>query len=317
MNARRKWTLGMVITLLSMSGSWAGTPTLTLDGAIQAVERGNYSEALAQLASLLTTSLTPQERNRARYLYAHAALRLKRYPEALQAFGELVGRYPELGDYAVWNVARIHQELNAERAYLETLRLLGTRFPQSRLVPQTRLALGRQLIGVNGQLLEGMRILEELIAQDPKDQTAPEAYFWLGQGYEASGLHDKAIATYRTLYVRFPLSLEAEQAAFRVGTIPPIGRALSSTLSPQELLERADQLAAAGDCERAMQAVRQLPAVGLSEDLAAWAARRSGFCAYRLRRYREATASLDRFRYVRGADDRRVNRQQCGTAKRW
>jgi soluble lytic murein transglycosylase-like protein/TolA-binding protein len=303
MKTRRGWTVGMVTILLSMSGLWAGAPTSTLDSAIQAVERGNYPEALAQLASLPVTSLSTLERNRARYLYGHAALRMKRYPEALQAFGEVVGQYPELGDYAIWNVARIHQELNAERSYLETLRLLLVRFPQSRLVPQARLALGRQLISVNGQFLEGVRVLDELVTQAPKDPSAPEAYLWLGQGYEAAELYDKAMATYRTLFVRFPLSPEAERAAFRVETIPPTGRTLASALSPQEQLERADQLAAAGDCERAMQAARQLPTSGLSEDLVAWAARRLGFCAYRLRRYREAITSLDQFRYVQGSDD--------------
>jgi soluble lytic murein transglycosylase len=303
MKTHHRGTLGMLMSLLSMSCLWAGTPTSPLDAAIQAVERGNYVEALAQLTSLPATSRSLQERHRGRYLYGHAALRLKRYPEALRAFGEVVSQYPELGDYAIWNVARIHQELNAERPYIETLRLLLTRFPQSRLVPQTRLALGRQLIGVNGQLLEGVRMLEELVAQDPKDAAAPEAYLWLGQGYEAMGLPDKAMATYRTLFVRFPLSPEAERAAFRVETIPPIGRTLSSALSPREHLERADQLAEAGDCNRAMQAARQLPAFGLSEDLAAWAARRSGLCAYRLRRYRDAITSLDRFRYVQGSDE--------------
>ena len=153
MKTRRGWTIAMVMILLSMSYLWAGVPTSTLDSALQAVERGDYPEALAQLASLPVTSLSLQERNRTRYLYGHAALRLKRYPEALQAFGEVVGQYPELGDYAIWNVARIHQELNAERLYLETLRLLLVRFPQSRLVPQASLALGRQLIGINGQAL--------------------------------------------------------------------------------------------------------------------------------------------------------------------
>lgn len=303
MKTRRGWTIAMVMILLSMSYLWAGVPTSTLDSALQAVERGDYPEALAQLASLPVTSLSLQERNRARYLYGHAALRLKRYPEALQAFGEVVGQYPELGDYAIWNVARIHQELNAERLYLETLRLLLVRFPQSRLVPQASLALGRQLIGINGQVLEGVRVLEELVTQSPKDPAAPEAYLWLGQGYEATALHDKAMATYRTLFVRFPLSPEAERAAFRVETIPPTGRTLSAVLSPREHLERADQLAEAGDCERAMQAARQLPSIRLSEDLAAWAARRLGFCAYRLRRYREAITSLDQFRYVQGSDD--------------
>ena len=138
----------------------------------------------------------------------------------------MIGQYPELGDYAIWNVARIHQELNAERPYLETLRLLLARFPQSRIVPQARLALGRQLIGVNGQLMEGVRVLEEFVAQHPKDPSAPEAYLWLGQGYEGIGWHDKAMETYRTLYVRFPLSPEAERAAFRLETLPPAGRSL-------------------------------------------------------------------------------------------
>jgi soluble lytic murein transglycosylase len=303
MKTRCGLTLGMVLALLGASCLWAGSPTSRLANVIQAIARGSYPEALAQLASLPASSLSPQERNRARYLYGHTALRLKRYPEALQAFGEVMGQYPELGDYALWNVARIHQELNAERLYLETLRLLLVRFPQSRIVPQARLALGRQLIGVNGQPMEGVRVLEEFVAQHPKEPSAPEAYLWLGQGYERIGWHDKAMETYRTLYVRFPSSSEAERAAFRLETLLPGGRSPSSTWSPRERLERADQLAEAGDCERAMQAVRQLPASELSEDLAIRAARRLGFCAYRLRRYREAITSLGQFRHVPGADD--------------
>jgi soluble lytic murein transglycosylase len=303
MKTRCGWILGMVLALPWVSCVWASAPIPILENAIRAVERGSYPEALAQLASVSATSLSPQEQNRARYLYGHTALRLKRYPEALQAFGEVVSQYPALADYAIWNVARIHQELNAERPYLETLRLLLARFPQSRLVPQARLALGRQLISVNGQLAEGVRVLEEFVAQHPKDPSTPEAYLWLGQGYERIGWHDKAMQTYRTLYVRFPASSEAERAAFRLETFLPAGGVLSSIWSPRERLERADQFAEAGDCERAIQAVRQLPTIEPSEDLAVRAARRLGFCAYRLRRYREAITSLDQFRDSPGSDD--------------
>ena len=77
MKTCRGLTVGMVMILLSLSCLWAGAPTSTLDGAIQAVERGNYPEALAQLASLPVTSLSIQERNRARYLYGHVALTTK------------------------------------------------------------------------------------------------------------------------------------------------------------------------------------------------------------------------------------------------
>jgi soluble lytic murein transglycosylase len=279
----------------------ASTPIL--ESVIRAVERGSYAEALAQLSSVSATVLTPPERQRARYLYGHAALRLKRYPEALQAFGEVIGQYPELADYALWNVARIHQELNAERPYLETLRLLLSRFPQSRLVPQAQLALGRQLIGVNGQLSEGVRVLEAFVTQHPHDVSAPEVYFWLGYGYEGLGWHDKAMETYRNLYIRFPASPEAERAALRLETLLPAGSVLASVWSPQERLARADQFAEVGDCERAMQIVRDIPRSDLSADLANRAARRLGFCAYRLRRYREAIASLEQFRHVPGSDE--------------
>jgi soluble lytic murein transglycosylase len=304
MKGHRGVTLCMIVLLLCASVPPAGSSSLGLESVVQAVERGNYPEALAYLTALPPASLSLQERHRARYLYGHVALRLKRYPEALQAFGDVVGHYPELGDYALWNVARIHQELNTERLYVETLRLLLSRYPQSRLVPQVRLALGRQLIGVNGELIEGARILEELVAHQSKDAAAPEAYLWLGQGYEGVGQRDKAAAAYRAVYVRFPMSPEVERAAFRLETLLPPGRLLATALSPRERLERADQLAEGGDCDRAMYEVRQLPAVELSGDLGAWAARRLGFCAYRLRRYREAIANLEQFRDHRSADER-------------
>src|SRR5262245_19571792 len=287
MNTRRGLTLSMIFALLAMAYTWAGPPSSTLDSALQPVEQVNYPEVLAQLAYLPAASLSSQDRYRARYLYGYTALRLKRYPEALQAFGDVVGHYAAMGDYAIWNVARIHQELNAERFYLETLRLLPARFPQSRLAAPARLALGRQLVGVNGQLIEGVRVLEEFVAQYSKEASVPEAYFWLGQGYEGLGMHDKAFEVYRRLYIWFPLSPEAERAAWRLETSPLSGRSLPTSLSSRERLERADQLAEAGDCERAIFEVRLLPSITLSDELSPWAARRIGLCAYRLRRYRE------------------------------
>jgi soluble lytic murein transglycosylase len=118
------------------------------------------------------------------------------------------------------------------------------------------------------------------------------------------GAYDKAREAYRILYVRFPSSVEAERAAFRLGISMFVGGSLLEVLNPQERLERAEQLADAGDCERALQEVQQIPTSDLSGELAAWAARRSGFCAYRLRRYRQAIAALERFRYVPVADER-------------
>jgi TolA-binding protein len=213
MRVCRALTLGLILSLLSISHSWAESTPAPLENAIQAVEQGKYSEALARLTALAAASLPPHERNRARYLYGHVTLRLKRYPEALQAFGDVLTQYPALGDYAIWNIARIHRELNAERSYVESLRLLHTHFPRSRLIPQARLALGRQLISVNGQYGEGVRVLEEFVTQHPKDPSAPEAYLWLGQGYEAMGAHEKAREAYRTLYVRFPSSAEGAKPA--------------------------------------------------------------------------------------------------------
>ncbi len=46
MKTRRGWILGTVLALLSIACLWAGTPISTLDSVIQAVERGNYPEAL-------------------------------------------------------------------------------------------------------------------------------------------------------------------------------------------------------------------------------------------------------------------------------
>ena len=298
---------GLMLSLLCIvlgASLLEATPSAKrLDDAISLVERGRYPEAMAQLSALGSGSLPPQERYRARYLYGHVALRLKRYPEALQAFGEVLNQYPALGDYAVWNVARIHQELNAERPSVESLRLLLTRFPQSRLAPQARVALGRQLIGVNGQFGEGVRVLEEYMAQHPKDPSAPEAALWLGQGYEGLGLPEKALASYRALYVRFPASPEAERVIFRLGTFSTGSPSFIDTLTAQERLARADGLADGGDCERALAEARQIPTFAMAEDMALGVSRRIGFCAYRLKRYREAVMALDGFRSTAAADE--------------
>ncbi len=296
----------LLLSLASASGEPASgeSPSSKLESVIVALERGKYSEALAQLASLPTASLSPQERKRARYLAGHAALKLKRYPEAFQAFGEAVEQYPELGDYAIWNIARLHKELNAERSHVEALRLLLARFPQSRLVPQARLALARELIGITGEIADGIRTLEELLEKHARDPHVPEAYLLLGQGYEALGLHEKAIDVYRILYIRFPASPEADQAAMHTEALLPPERWLPAGLTLIERLERADRFADAGECERAVQEVQYIPLDTLSGGLLARASARLGLCAFRLRRYREATAVLGKFRELLFVDER-------------
>jgi soluble lytic murein transglycosylase len=293
-----------IVLLLAMSPAGALASPTPLAKAVAAVEGGQYHEAFEHLAALPLPMLGPQDRQRARYLLGHVALRLKRYPEALQAFGEVLEGYPELGDYALWNIARVYLELKAERLHIEALRTLLTRFPHSRLGPQARVALARQYIGVTAEWAEGVRLLEEALAHAPREAWAAEAHLLLGQAYEGLGLRDKALQAYRTLYIRFPTSPEAERAALRIVALAQPAATVQEGLSPRERLERADQLAEAGDCERALQEARHVSPAELPADLAAWRARRLGFCAFRLRRWREAIAALEPFRARFAADER-------------
>jgi soluble lytic murein transglycosylase len=296
--------LCLALLLLSVKGVSAASPSAMLENAVAAVEQGRVSEAMAQLATLPVTLLSSPERGRARYLVAHVAFRLKRYPEALQAFGEVIEHSPQLGDYAAWNVARIYQEVNAESLHVEALRLLLTRFPQSRLASQARLALARQLISVSGVATEGVRVLEELLVQNPDDPHTPEAYLWLGQGYEVLGAQAKAMEAYRTLYVRFPASSEAERAVLRLEALLPPEQRWMAWMTPAERLERAERLADVNDCEQALQEVQSIPATAFTGDLVGGVAKRQGFCAFRLRRYRDAIAALETFRHTLATDER-------------
>jgi soluble lytic murein transglycosylase len=296
----------LCLALLLLSVKWisAASPSAMLENAIAAVEQGRISEAMTQLATLPVTLLSSPERSRARYLVAHVAFRLKRYPEALQAFSEVVEQSPQLGDYAAWNMARIYQEVNAESLYVEALRLLLTRFSQSRLAPQARLALGRQLIGASRSTNEGVRVLAEFLVQHPGDPHIPEVYLWLGQGYEGLGAQAKAVGAYRTLYVRFPTSSEAERGMLRLEALLPAEQRSMAWMTPGERLERAERLAAANECEQALQEVRLIPAIALAGELAVGAAKRQGLCAFKLRRYRDAIAVLETFRHTPTTDQR-------------
>lgn len=297
-------TLGVVLFLLSIFPASAASPAAVLERAIAAVEQGRYTEGLTLLGSLPATSLSPQERKRARYLQGHASLKLKRLPDALYAFGEVVEQYPELADYALWNIARLYKEVNAERFQLEALRLLLGRFPESRLVPQSRLALARELIGATGEFANGVQLLEAFLSEHAAVPRIAEVYLLLGQGYEGLGAVNRAIDTYRTLYIRFPASAEADQGLLRLEALltreqrPPMG------LAPHEQLERADYLALAGACERAIQEVRGLSPDSLTDDLRSRATARLGLCAFKLRRYREAATILEKFRQAFFTDER-------------
>ncbi|MBI3329540.1 MAG: tetratricopeptide repeat protein, partial [Nitrospinae bacterium] len=303
MKALLRVTPCLVLVLLSTVPARGESPSTVLESAILAVEHGRYTEALSQLATLPAASLSTKERKRARYLSGHAYLKLKRYPEALLAFGETLDQYPELGDYAIWNVARLYKEVNAVRLQLETLRLLLARFPQSRLVPQARMALARDLIEDTREPYEGVRILKEFLAQHANDPHVPAVYLLLGQGYEGLGLAEKASEAYRALYVQFPASPEADRAAARIEALLPPERRFPGGLTLFERLERADHLADAGECARAMQEAQDVSPPTLPRDLQARALSRLGLCAFKLRRYREAAATLDTFRQALFGDE--------------
>ncbi|MBI3329482.1 MAG: transglycosylase SLT domain-containing protein, partial [Nitrospinae bacterium] len=126
----------------------------------------------------------------------------------------------------------------------------------------------------------------------------------LGQGYEGLGLQEKAIIAFRTLYVQFPASPEANRAAARIEAWLPPERRFPGGLTLSERLERADRLAEAAECARAMPEVQRLSPDSLPHDLQARAIARLGLCAFKLRRYSEAAATLERFRQALVADER-------------
>ena len=215
-----------------------------------------YAEALVEFEGAETFPLTVATPGEAIYWQAEALFRLRRLdeardryarflalkpaspyaPEALYArglaeletghaagaidtFRDFLREYPthERAPTAAYNAAR---ELVRAKRWEDALAILGsypTRYPRSPYLAETRYLLGVAQLEVGRP--EGVRALEQFIAQEPGSDLVPTARALAAEAQAKAGRPREALEQYQALVRGAPTHALAPQALYRIGEL--------------------------------------------------------------------------------------------------
>lgn len=268
------------------------TPPAAMADILDALEQGEYSLVVEKLDRLKQLDLPSEWEKRVTYLSGHAHLKLGQYAEALIHLSIALAYYPQLADYALFNIARIFKETGYTFFYTESLRLLITQYPFSRLVPQVRLTLAKEEFAQQ-HFQEVITLLHNFHLTYEEAIQAPEALLLLGQALEALQKKEEAITAYQNLYFFYPSSLLVAQAEER---LQALRGGTSFSLSSQyidQLVTRGERLIEQGQHEEASQIFSTLLLQKIPPEKKALLLLRLGSTYEALWRWKEALSLLE------------------------
>lgn len=182
---------------------------------VKLIKQGDYQNAIQLLDTVIKEYPRTIWEKRAVYLSGHAYYKSGLLDDALRLLSKAAEEYTQLSDYAEYNLAKIHSEKGDYKASLDTLDLLLTKNPFTRLKAKIKFEKAKGFYMLNDFVVASSSI-KDFIAEFPSDEKTPQAYYMLGQSLEGAGNKTDAYIAYQFLYYSFPLDPFAELASNRI-----------------------------------------------------------------------------------------------------
>ncbi|MDG1755057.1 MAG: tetratricopeptide repeat protein [Rhodothermales bacterium] len=175
--------------------------------------QGDYSNAIPQFEQFLDafrdeTGTVPYRAD-ARLRLADSYFALKRYPEAVRAYGRMA---VEGDDYALYQIGQAYSNAGDPFEAISTFRELLQSYPQSEWREEASYSLG-YLYFLNQEYEQSIIEYQSLIDTYPTDQLAAKAQYGIGDAYFNAGDIDAAIDGYQRVLLRYPTSPFVSDAA--------------------------------------------------------------------------------------------------------
>ena len=176
-------------------------------------------EAGSRYARFLALKPTSPYVPEALYARGLTELELGRADSAVDAFRDLLREYPNhpRASTAAYSAAR---ELVRAKRWEDALGLLApyaSRYPGSPYLAETRYLLG--VAQIESGRPEGVRTLEQFIAQGPQNELVPTARVLVAEGQAKAGRPREAFEQYQALVRAAPAHALAPQALYRMGEL--------------------------------------------------------------------------------------------------
>jgi soluble lytic murein transglycosylase len=275
----------------------SATATLTCAGS---VDTGN--DQLRKAASLLRTnqnqdallaaSAAPADGSR-NLLAGEAALRLKRYDEAIRYLSDAERSYPLLADVAASLKA---DALYGQKKYRDAAAAASAAAKLSPIPAISRRMekLAADALFEAGDLKIALAAYRQFTARHSLGKDSVDAQFQAALCQEQLGDLNQAIQGYRSIHLQHPASSAAPKALDQLKSLEKKGRKEATTFTAEEQFQRGLLLLVNNQPNAAAWAFAGIPRTNLSDELLARIELKSGQAAIKQRHYSLAEPFLKR-----------------------
>ena len=234
------------------------------------------------------------------FMQGQALRGLQDWPEAARAFSRAAEIHPLLADYALFFQGEAWEKMDDGERSLESHRSLIARYPQSLLIPPTRLKMAEIYL----QKKDYPRAAEtcgEILKEQPRKDSSARARLLLAQAREGLEQWPEAVKIYQELWLKNPLHGNAKGARARWEALAKEKKIAAEPIPPEALFNRDLQFYQAGSFEIALRELNQIGGLPLQSYPTQYAGElwiddlyfHRGMCHFRLKQYSKAVENFD------------------------
>jgi soluble lytic murein transglycosylase len=277
-------------------------PEERLKSAIKAYRDGNGTASLFISRQLTEQYPDTEWYHRALFVTEQALILLDRDPDADAAMLRVQAEYPELADYAVFQLAEYHFSKSRYSRAAAFFQQVVERYPKSLLVPRAGLRRGQSLLR-SYAFFPAIDVFEKFLQDYPRSEFAPDAALGLAQALTAEAQLEKSIQAYHEVMIRYAGSAADQEADLALAELRANGVEVAE-MSPAELYERGRNLSRANQHDKAVDTFAKLLEREPDSPNRPDALFRSGIALFNLGRRGEAAVVLEKMVHDYPADQR-------------
>ncbi len=207
--------LGATLLLCAWLSLWGPAPASAssagwFQSGVQEYHSGHWEEAQGLFEKLLLTGVDPKTQKRTRFLLGNIYAQQGKFDQAKTQLKNVLREYPEMGDYILLELARIHQAEGEWHAVLQQSDRLLKKFPLTLLIPEIRLLRADAYEALENfqEALQELKQAEKLIARKFSTRKwkvlVPEIINRQIKLAKQLRDHEEVYQLYRKLYIHHP-----------------------------------------------------------------------------------------------------------------
>ena len=241
--------LGATLLLCLALSLWGPAPASAsnegwFQSGVQQYQSGQWEGAQGLFEKLLLTGVDPKTQRRTRFLLGKIYTQQKDYDRAKIQFKNVLREYPEMGDYILLELARVHQAEEEWKAALQLTSDLLKKYPLTLLTPEVRLlrADANEALGNYQEAIKELSQAEKLIGRKFSTRKwkvlVPDI---INQQIKLAKLlrdHEQVYNLHRKLYIRHPKVAAQFQAKVQMDRMVKDLSLIPKPLTPRETRKR-------------------------------------------------------------------------------